>query len=295
MKRVLIVGSRDSGSKNDPIVFLNRLKGEADARLIYWEDMRFTIKTGSVRVTVHGEDVIAFTPDLVICLGWYKNGKQSIYRDVALAFGLVLQHNDIKFWNSEITQQRSTTKLSCLVQLALEDIPVVPTEFSLTNSIAIETAQLPFIAKAAAASRGNENYLVKTSETLAELQSSDTRYLIQPFVPNDHDLRVICVGAEARLVLERRRGTGSDSHMNNTSQGGKAVWLPLDSLGPEILTLCNKICKVTKRELAGIDLIPDASSSIGYSCLEVNAIPQLTSGFDSEVKIEALVRAISTQ
>ena len=44
--------------------------------------------------------------------------------------------------------------------------------------------------------------------------------------------------------------------------------------------------------MAGIDLIPDNISEYGYSCLEVNTIPQLTSGFDPDTKMESLVEAV---
>ena len=44
--------------------------------------------------------------------------------------------------------------------------------------------------------------------------------------------------------------------------------------------------------MAGIDFIPNDLSPYRYSCLEVNAIPQLTSGHDADVKIQQLVTAI---
>ncbi len=58
-----------------------------------------------------------------------------------------------------------------------------------------------------------------------------------------------------------------------------------------LLTEAERICTIMNREMAGIDFIPDTTSKIGYSCLEVNAIPQLTSGFDFERKMSALVEA----
>jgi len=294
MKQVLIIGSRNSGPKNDPAE-LNRslVEGGANSTLIYWEELELSIKTGDVKVAVNGRDAFDPRPDVVICLGWYKNGRDRIYRDVAFAVSQVLTHRGIEFWNSEMGNQRSTSKLSCLVQLALNDIPVVPTRFSLSKHLAFNGAELPFVAKAPAASRGESNHLVETESDAQRLQADDNRYLVQPFMPNDHDLRVICIGGEPKLVLERRRSPDNSSHMNNTSQGGSATWLKLEDIDPELLTISSKICKIMGRELAGIDFIPDASATVGYSCLEVNAIPQLTSGHDTELKLQALVRAIT--
>lgn len=294
MKQVLVIGSRNSGPKNDPAEFYRSLvQGGANSTLIYWEDLELSIRTGDVSVTVQGHDAFDPKPDVVICLGWYKNGRDRIYRDVAFAVSQVLVQRGIKFWNSEMGQQRSTSKLSCMVQLALNDIPVVPTQFSLTKQLAFAGAELPFIAKAPAASRGESNHLVETESDKQRLLINENRYLVQPFMPNDHDLRVICIGGEPKLVLERRRSPDSPGHMNNTSQGGSATWLELTDIDAELLTISSKICKIMGRELAGIDFIPDASATVGYSCLEVNAIPQLTSGHDTELKLQALVRAIT--
>ena len=59
-----------------------------------------------------------------------------------------------------------------------------------------------------------------------------------------------------------------------------------------MLTESEKICIIMNRQLAGIDFIPDSSSPYGYSCLEVNAIPQLTSGYDVTTKMKKLSESI---
>lgn len=289
MKKVLIIGSKNIGTKNDPIKIAEDMNlSDLEATVIYWEDIIFDIATGVVNIYANNKDIIDNKPDLVIALGWYKNGNKSIYRDVAFSLALFLQHNGIKFWNSEMGSQRSTTKLSCMVQLSLENIPIPRTYFSL-NIKNSTNLPLPFVAKAAGASRGKFNYLIKTDNDLSKIYDTDVYYLIQPYLPNDHDLRVICFNGFPNLILKRARRQDSETHLNNTSQGGIATWLELSDIKPELLTLSNKICKVTGREMAGIDFIPDISSSFGYSCLEVNAIPQLTSGTDSNKKLTALI------
>ena len=47
-----------------------------------------------------------------------------------------------------------------------------------------------------------------------------------------------------------------------------------------------------QREMAGIDLIPDSSAPGGYACLEVNAIPQLTSGYGVDVKMSEFAQSL---
>ena len=292
MKRVLVIGSLNSGGKNDPAAISRHLqKSGHEATLCYWENLVFDIATNEVRISVDGKDIARdLRPDLVVAVGWYKSGKQAYYRDIAFATALYLERAGITFWNSEMKHQRSSTKLSCMVQLALEGLPVPRTQFSLKSEY--ELPQPPFIVKAISASRGKSNYLVDTAEEARELLASSTPYIVQPFLPNDHDLRVVCFDGKAALVLRRSRAEAADSHMNNTSQGGNAEWLDTAELPEELLTLSSKICIILGREMGGIDLIPDAASPYGYSCLEVNAVPQLTSGFDTYKKLDVLAHSI---
>jgi glutathione synthase/RimK-type ligase-like ATP-grasp enzyme len=293
MKNVLIIGSLHSGKKNNASEIATGLRADdINTQVIYWEDLVFGIATGAVHITQNGSDILEQKPDLVIAVGWYKNGKQSLYRDMAFSLALALKQAEVPFWNSEMVHQRSTSKLSTMVQLALAGISIPTTHFSWDVNKIIDTLQMPYVAKAASASRGEFNFLIKNRQDLDQVFAADVPFILQPFLENDHDLRVICFDGKPSLVLRRARQDISATHLNNTSQGGEATWIELDSVSPELLTLSEKICTIMGREMAGIDFIPDASSSSGYSCLEVNAVPQLTSGTDSNKKLMAFANAV---
>lgn len=128
---------------------------------MYWDDISVQhIRMGEVTITSHGDNLFNDAVDLVIATGWYKKG----LHDVAYAFGLVAASKNIPLWNSEILHQRSSTKLSCLVQLALANVSVTETVFQLIDTSYLEQQPLPFIAKAAAASRGESNYLIASED-----------------------------------------------------------------------------------------------------------------------------------
>lgn len=295
MKHILILGSRFTGSKNDPRIIAQALEAQgALVRIAHWEELVITIGDGGVAINDASGELIDPWPDAVLAFGWYRNGTRSYYRDVALALGLYVESHGITIWNSEITAQRSTTKLSCLVALAISGVRVTPSRFSIDAERAGAGLDYPFVAKAIAASRGSNNFLV-TSDVEKEALPVNVPMLLQPFIENSHDLRVICFGGQPALVLKRSRGEGASTHLNNTSQGAEAEWVSRDSVEPELLTIAAKICKITKREMAGIDFIEDGNSPYGYSCLEVNAIPQLTSGFDSAKKLAALTETLINQ
>ncbi len=293
MKHVLVIGSTNSGGKNDPSIMAEHLQNAGhDVSLCYWEDLVFDISTGDVKILTGDSDLASdLHPDLVIAVGWYKSGKEAYYRDLAFSLALYLEKANVKFWNSEMKHQRSTTKLSCMVQLALEGVSVPHSLFSL-NAQKLPLSEGAAVIKAISASRGESNYLVNSRAEAKDVLTKMPMSLVQPFMPNDHDLRVICFGGEPSLFLRRSRGENAATHLNNTSQGGSAEWLDKESISEELLTASHKISIIMKREMGGIDFIPDPSSPYGYSCLEVNAIPQLTSGYDTKNKLHELAIAI---
>lgn len=291
MKQILIIGStQQQGSKNDPEAVCKALDaGAVHAMYIAWEDLVLRVQAGNVSITAHGQELTDHNPDMVMLLGWYK---QSLYRELALCVGLYLQHANIHFVNTEAVMQRPRTKLACMVQLALNDIPVPVTHYAV-NGESLRDQELPVIVKAFAASRGASNHLVSEVVDLERLLSeSPNKMLVQPFLPNDHDLRVIMFAGKPSMVLKRSRLSDATSHLNNVSQGARADWLALTDVDSHILTMSEKICRIMGREMAGIDLIPDVSSPCGYSCLEVNPIPQLTSGHDADKKLSTLAETL---
>jgi glutathione synthase/RimK-type ligase-like ATP-grasp enzyme len=293
---ILIIGAKDSGEKNNPDVMRQQLAGHGlSVDIVYWEVLVFDISHENIEIDFDGLEPKTY--ELVIALGWYQSGEKAIYRDVAFTLALYLSKLGVPFWNSEMLHQRSTTKLSTIMQLALEGIEVPRTIFSLDAAKIIEASakniEFPAVAKAVAASRGRDNHLVQTPGELKDLLQNDpiNKLTVQPFLPNDHDLRIICFNNEPHVVMKRSRTT-DDTHLNNTSQGGKSEQLPLEEISPELLTKSRKICKIMGRELAGIDFLPSSQADGGYVCLEVNAIPQLTSGSLLDQKMESLAEAI---
>ena len=289
--KIAIIGSKRVGEKNNPEILAASLGRELDIKLHYWEDLFFDIKTGDVKVLAGNTDIIAEKYDLVICIGWYKNGDDRFYRDLAYSLALVLDKHGIKYWNSEMGKQRSTTKLSQMVLLALNDILIPNTRFSLDINTLVNIIERDdaYIVKAISGSRGRNNYRIGGKNAIKELLDSNRGWmLIQEIIPNKSDLRVICFNAQPTMIFERARQNDA-SHLNNTSAGAEAKRLSLTDVPEEVLTQSVKIAKLTNRELAGIDMILYDNKPF---CLEVNAIPQLTTGTDTDIKMKTLAKAI---
>lgn len=296
MKRITLLGSKDPGGKNDINIMFDKVSGQTDVEVnkVFFEDLLMHVKTGqqSIVDSISGEDLA--DADFVIAVNWYKRGKSSINRDFGFATALYLKDRGVAFWNSEMGNQRSVSKLSAMMQLSLADIPVPETYFSLNSELLAQSvASTPYILKSAAASRGNDNYLCNSSNEIAEKVNSDgpNHFLVQEFIPNESDLRVVCFGGEPAMVIERRR-INDDTHMNNTSQGAEATTKEIADLPPKIIEECKNICYSMGREMAGIDLLFESGSD-RHVYLEVNAVPQLTSGSFVDQKMAVLAQSIN--
>jgi glutathione synthase/RimK-type ligase-like ATP-grasp enzyme len=184
--------------------------------------------------------------------------------------------------NTEALYTRSRTKLSQYVIAGLHGVHITPFVYSMNHAHMIAHMQgqawsYPLIVKSTMASRGHDNYLVHNAQELRDtlVDQPQVPFIIQDFVPNDGDYRLLVMGDSVRLALHRRSQTGS--HLNNTSQGGTATIVNLADLRVEMLNDAVHIAKLLRREVTGVDMIVDAKSG-EYYMLEANNMPQLSTG-----------------
>ncbi|QQS18807.1 hypothetical protein IPL68_01950 [Candidatus Saccharibacteria bacterium] len=104
---------------------------------------------------------------------------------------------------------------------------------------------------------GNLNYLVNDLHELQEIfeQPSDKplNFIVQDYIPNDGDFRILAMGDMVRLVIHRQAQNGS--HLNNTSQGGSAAVVPVESLPESVRDASLRMARLLKREVTGVDMI----------------------------------------
>lgn len=109
-------------------------------------------------------------------------------------------------------------------------------------------------------------------------------YIVQQYIPNDCDYRVLLLGDECMVI---RRMADGDSHLNNISAGGSAEIVDKDTLPPSVHERCRTIMRHGGLEWAGIDVVQHREGG-EYFFLEVNSLPQLDSGAFREEKAELL-------
>lgn len=285
MKKILVLCRREARTEYDRQENMIAGLGKARSDTAYvganYEDLLFAFDGTQLAITdvVSGTDVAEY--DGIFLFGWFKDKPIS---DVARAVAHYARAHGIPFVNSEVYYGRSFTKLSQCVIAVLNDITVTPFLFALDQQVLTDAVEarkfpVPYIAKAVMASRGRDNYLVTSHAQLAAIiaeQSEDPRYfIVQEFIPNDGDYRIVAMGGKVRFVIHRQAQEGS--HLNNTSQGGLATQIEVSELPEEVLASAIELARLFRREVSGIDMIQHRETGQFYF-LETNNMPQLATG-----------------
>ncbi len=223
--------------------------------------------------------------DLVVPLAWRLTPEQ------ANSCMMYLSKNKTKTVTSEISNFRSTSKLAEYFKFWQENIPVPNTIYSKNTNIVrmLSDGQLkfPLVVKGAFEHKGELNFLahdINTARDITRAHKSE-RFVFQEFIPNFFDYRIIAFGYIPKLAFKRQRNKSADSHLNNTSQGAKAIKVPLSKINPQILKDVERACRSMKRSIAGADVLIDSNTQKHYF-LEINAWPQLRTGSFVEEKLK---------
>jgi glutathione synthase/RimK-type ligase-like ATP-grasp enzyme len=203
-----------------------------------------------------------------------------------LAIARYCSIKNIPFIDRELLRPGSFNKINQYMNLFEAKVPFPKTFIAKSDRIA-EGAKaygftFPFILKGASGTRGQDNFLVHSESELAEITSAPAAgyYVLQEFIPNKGDYRILVCGDEVKLVIKRMASEGT--HLNNTSQGGNAVIVENDSIASEILADSVKAAQFYGRDFAGVDMVVSEEDGKHY-CFEVNRAPQIeNSSFEEE-------------
>lgn len=263
----------------------SRLNGSVELEVAAFTELLFIIddKTLSIIHTSKGFDLKDF--DKVIVRTWGKASEQ------AIATANYLRYHDIPYVDDSI-HDLGAGKYACATLRAIHNLPQPRTIYGPAQSVvdylnspeAIISA--PFIVKDSKGKKGRNNYLLDTVEEVMNRIKSDKNieYVIQQFVPNNGDYRLLVLGGKVRIVLERT--SSSHSHLNNTSAGAQAKLISVSELPKSLIKDAVKAAEVERLAVAGVDIIVDKDTSKHY-ILEVNRAPQIGTGAFIEEKLDA--------
>ncbi len=282
-KRILVVSRRDDRTEYDTAdsmaARLNEVGGVAEYQACFLDELVFSYDGSELRVTNERTDEPVENFDLIFCMGWFNKG---LFEEVITSLARYAMSKGVKVLNSETYTNRSRSKVSQYVVAVQNGLSMTPFCFSVSHHGLLKGLErsgvdYPLILKAPFAGRGRHNFLVSSREELDKIlaENSEITFMIQAFVPNNGDLRLITLGGEVRMAIGRQAQPGT--HLSNTSQGGTATQVDMASLPPAMLDDAVRIASLLNREIGGVDMIIHKETGQHY-LLEANNMPQLSTG-----------------
>jgi hypothetical protein len=148
-------------------------------------------------------------------------------------------------------------------------LPIIPTLLLSQKKFEMISDQMsyPCIVKIENLDRGEGVFLCQSSEDVIKIYNQHPLLLLQPFLRNDGDLRLLVIGEDVVGCIKRSSESGG--FKNNISQGGQAMsYVP----SSDLISLAIQSAKALDYQFAGIDLICDISGD--WKVMEVNRAPQ---------------------
>lgn len=213
--------------------------------------------------------------------------------EIAMGIVTYLKRHGVPVINPEIGGFLPLTKLGEFILLSDAGVPLPDSVFMRHKHIhkALKRGkmpfQYPFIAKSTNGSMGSSNWLIKNEADMysAMVEDPESLFVLQEFIPNTFDYRVLIFGGKPKLVIKRSR-KNDDTHLNNTSKGGDGLLVPLEKIDQSLLDLAEKAAKLVGRSnLAGVDIVINSLTGKPY-ILEVNKSPQIETGSNVQAKLD---------
>lgn len=253
--------------------------------LATFNDITITFNT-EVTVVVKGHDLSDF--------GAVYFRTISDYHDLRLLIAHKAYEKKIPVFDPALAWPNiyNSSKAYDYLLLKERNLPIIPTVALLGSNIhASQTSNYPLIIKDAYGKQGIGAYKVENYDELLALEPKlkNNTYLLQEFIPNDGDVRILVL--KNQILGAIKRSASGNEFRNNVSQGGSTIVFPTTENMNQIAL---ESAKALGYFLAGIDLIFDQTQQ-QWLIMEVNRGPQFkgfaeTTGIDVASEIIKAIR-----
>lgn len=268
-----------------PVYFAKHVNKEAGERLVRpvkYSQLVFTFgpNVASIRISPKGE----LLED--VAEAYYVRDYYGYVRE-RYAVARYLSEKKCNIYNRDIAKNEPLSKLEQVIAFSFAGLPVPLTLFSNDLKNIKNLPRFPRVVKVITGNSGRLNFLVHSEKELqAALKKTDNKALIQEYIENDGDYRVIIMYGKPAIAYRRLAPQDSGTHLNNVAQGAKRELIK----DREVIKLAVKAAKVLKREFCGVDIIRDNNDGKLY-LLEANfsaGMHVLNDGIDHSYFSEAV-------
>jgi len=294
MKKVLFLSSDKPQNLVKAVEFADKMKqllgGDFQIENAQIRDLIFDINGYETKIyhPDKGFDIKDF--DLVV---FRHVGKNVIE---ARAAAVYLEKYDVKFTDSYISSLMLDNKIDSSMLHWADGLPVPRTLYGNPEKLA---GYLPVLGgkaifKDIEGNKGKHNYLVSSEVEIRRIsaENPEVKFLLQQFIPNDRDYRILVFNFKPVLIIERI--SGGKTHLNNTSAGGTWRLVDVESFDQKVLDIAAQASRIEKLEVSGADIVIDKNTQKPY-ILEINRAPQILSAPPEDEKAKeyaAMIREL---
>ena len=261
-----------------------------DVDYVALESLRFVIEdenTAQIYDPVSGVDLQNY--DFVYFKSWQSMPV------LASSAALYLEAMGITYADHQVRHEFST-KTSNQMAMWANHVPVPATVWGsqsvLLQYITDESTVFPLIIKAVYSEKGRDNFLAKTRKEAQQiLEDASHDMMIQEFIPNDGDYRIGVYGHKARWAIYRK--SGGTSHLNNTSAGGTAIHVSIDTIDIAMRKIAEAAAAACDLAVSGVDVVQNSQTGKLY-VFEANQGSQIVTGAFSDTNMLAFDEGIKS-
>jgi glutathione synthase/RimK-type ligase-like ATP-grasp enzyme len=297
VKKVLILNNNSVSSPENSVNWgkftsdIDKLmpkKSEITVDVAALSELLFEINNGQATITIPRLNLKLNDYDLVVFRLWKKQ------LPLAAACTHYLKKHKIRYIDDCIPAFVDH-KLTSAFTLWAQGLPQPNSLYGSAEAVMLHLSvakdwNYPLIIKDVEGNKGKLNFYVASDQELRQVydENPSVRFIVQEFIPNQGDFRVLTLNYSPALVLHRKAQNG---HLNNTSAGGLARFIPTDKARPELLKLARRAALAEQINVAGVDIIEHSQTEELY-VLEVNHGPQLSTGAYTDQKMKQYAKMV---
>lgn len=256
-----------------------------------FSQVEFSLATNSTQIFIQGKPLQDFS-----FIFFRKVGP---YRHAAFVIARQAEQYKIPFADHLYRETSESGKFKQTFVLANQGLPIPKTYFSTTYDIeklkrAAALLGFPLIIKASRAHRGEGIFLVKEFNALQTQieRLGNNEVLLQEFIPNTFDYRIVVFGEEIGSAERRIRQT-NEEFRNNISLGAREEFIPVNQLDETLAQLAIQAARVADIQIAGVDIVVGKDGQARL--FEINRCPGFTSDLAQSSEIPMLAEYLKKQ
>jgi RimK family alpha-L-glutamate ligase len=215
------------------------------------------------------------------------------YKNASYIFSKYLEIKKIPFIDHYHASTRERNKLIQMFLLAINGISIPKTYYTpVYDAKKIRSAarflRFPIVVKLTNKERGEGVFLAKDIRGLTQIleKNKEQEIILQEFLDNDFDYRIVVLGHKTQLGETRTR-TCKNEFRNNACKGGVEKFFPATEVPDDLKKISEQSSRIMNIQVCGVDVIRSRKEKLYV--IEVNFSP----GFTLDEKISDEVNQLA--